>query len=88
MEEKLREHEAARENEIIQLYKKMANENLMREREIEELRERMKREQQEMKEKVREFTFCPRATVLLFARRVELLPIDLFQRGEGVRGIG
>ena len=35
MADKLAEQESARENEIIQLYKKMANENRLREEEIE-----------------------------------------------------
>ena len=49
---KLKEQQAQSENEIIQLYKKMADENMDRIREIEDLNERLKAEKGEIRDRL------------------------------------
>ncbi len=48
----MRAQQEASENEIIQLYKKMANENTDRKQEIEDLRAKLEREKAEIREKL------------------------------------
>merc|ERR1719278_520197 len=52
MADQLKSQQQASENEIIQLYKKMANENMDRIREIEDLNARLAAEKEEMRDRL------------------------------------